>query len=431
MQAQYQIRPINENEFASSYRVAEQAFNMASPAEQEMLPFRDRFEFDRSLAAFDGDLVTGTACAFSFMLAVPGAVVPAAGVSGVAVLPPHRRRGILRSLMTRQLHDVHTRGEALAVLWASEGGIYGRFGYGLASLMATLSVHRHDGLLARAAPVDPGIRLTITEPDTVRPELAKLYELLLPSRPGSFARNDRWWDAALHDPEYRRKGATPLQCLLAEDSSGARGYALYSASSHWDEDGIPGGTIRVRELMADGPTATAALWRDLLSRDLVGQLVAWNQPIDDPVLHMLADPRAARVRTRDGLWARLVNVPAALRQRRYAAPADLVIEVIDDICPWNNGRWRLRAPASPQNGPGGSPGRAGGQAGPLDAACERTSDPPDLTMPVAALGAAYLGGTRLGALAAAGVVTELRAGSLATASAALSWDPAPWCPMIF
>src|SRR6266566_2461771 len=168
MEARYRVRPITENEFASAYSVDEHAFHTAWPAEPEIQHFRDRFEFDRSLAAFDGDLIAGTACAFSFMLSVPGAVVPAAGVSGVAVLPPHRRRGILRELMTRQLPDVHERGEAVAALWASESGIYGRFGYGLASLAASFRIHRSEGLLDRAAPAEPGIRLRIAEPDAVR-----------------------------------------------------------------------------------------------------------------------------------------------------------------------------------------------------------------------------------------------------------------------
>jgi predicted acetyltransferase len=433
MEAQYPIRPITGNEFASAYRVDEHAFSASWPTEPEMRHFRDRFEFDRSLAAFDDDVITGTACAFSFMLSVPGAVVPAAGVSGVAVLPSHRRRGILRGLMTRQLHDVHARGEAVAVLWASEGGIYGRFGYGIASQIATFTIRRGQGGLARTAPVEPGMRVRITEPGAVRAEVAKIYELLLPGRPGVFARNDRWWDAAIYDPSYRRDGTTPLNCLLAEDSSGPRGYAFYSASPRWDEDGTPHGVLRIRELMADSPATAAALWRDLLSRDLIGEVVAWNRPVDDPLLYLLADARAVRARTRDGLWARLVDVPGALGQRQYAAPADVVIEITDDICPWNNGRWRLRTrePASPGAGSRGSRNHGAGPEGPLTATCEPVSDPADLAMPVAALGAAYLGGTRLGALAAAGVVTELRAGALASASAALSWDPAPWCPMIF
>ncbi|MGE5291448.1 MAG: GNAT family N-acetyltransferase [Micromonosporaceae bacterium] len=431
MEEQYRIRPITPGEFAAAYRVDEHAFHTAWPAEPEIQHFRDRFEFDRSLAAFDGDVIAGTACAFSFRLSVPGAVVPAAGVSGVAVLPPHRRRGILRGLMTRQLRDVHARGEAVAALWASEGGIYGRFGYGLASLTAAFRIRRGEGMLGRAAPADTAIRLRIAEPEAVRPELAKVYDLLLPGRPGAFARNDRWWDAALYDAGYRREGAAPLRCLLADDSAGPRGYALYCASPRWDEDGIAAGTIMIRELMADSPSAAAALWRDLLSRDLTGEVSAWNRPVDDPLLHLLADTRAIRARTRDGLWVRLVDVAAALAQRRYAAPVEVVIEVTDDICPWNNGRWRLRAsgPAAPV--PGAPVHGSPGQGGAVSATCEATSDPADLAMPVAALGAVYLGGTRLGALASAGLVTELRAGALAAASVAMSWDPAPWCPMIF
>jgi predicted acetyltransferase len=168
--------------------------------------------------------------------------------------------------------------------------------------------------------------------------------------------------------------------------------------------------------MADGPAAAAGLWRDLFSRDLTGEVAAWNRPTDDPLLHLLADPRRARARFRDGLWVRLVDLPAALTKRNYAAPAEVVIDVADEICPWNAGSWRLRVP-----GPGAA----------AQATCGRTDDRADLSMPVAALGAAYLGGTRLGALAAAGLVKELRPGALAALSTAMSWDPAPWCPMIF
>ncbi len=416
MDESYPVRPITEDEFADMYAIDEHAFHTVWPAEPEMRHFKGRFEFDRSLGAFDGAQITGAACAFSFLLSVPGEVLPAAGVSGVSVLPTHRRRGILRSLMTRQLGDIHAGGEAVAVLWSAEAAIYGRFGYGLASQVASLRIERGDGRLAPEAPADPRLKLRIAEPDRVRRELAKVYDALLPCRPGLFARDERWWDAVLFDPGYRREGRGPLRCVLAEDSAGTRGYVLYSASPHWDADGIPYATIGIRELMADGPAVTAGLWRDLLSRDLTGEVVAWNRPVDDPLLHLLADPRRARARLRDGLWARLVDLPAALTKRSYAAPAEVVIDVTDEICPWNAGRWRLRVP-----GPGAA----------AAAACERTDDQADLALPVAALGAAYLGGTRLGALAAAGQVTELRPGALAALSTAMSWDPAPWCPLVF
>jgi predicted acetyltransferase len=416
MDQSYPVRPITEGEFADMCAIGEHAFHMTWPSEPEAEHFKGRYEFERSLGAFDGEQLAGAACAFSFLLSVPGEVVPVAGVSGICVLPTHRRRGILRSLMTRQLTDIHAGGEAIAALWASEAGIYGRFGYGLASQLASFTIERGDGRLAPGAPADPALRLRVTQPHGARRELAKVYDALLPCRPGLFARDDRWWDAALYDPGYRRGGRGPLRCVLAEDAAGARGYVLYSASPYWDDDGLPYGNIRVRELMADGPAVAAELWRDLLTRDLTGEVIAGNRPVDDPLLYLLADPRRARARLRDGLWLRLVDLPAALTKRRYAAPADVVIDVADELCPWNAGRWRLRA-----QGPGAA----------VPATCERTGDRADLSLPVTALGAAYLGGTRLGALAGAGLVTELRPGALAALSTAMSWDPAPWCPMVF
>jgi predicted acetyltransferase len=159
----------------------------------------------------------------------------------------------------------------------------------------------------------------------------------------------------------------------------------------------------------------------LLSRDLVSEFTARLRPADDPLWHLLADGRRLRPRLGDGLWARLVDVRRALVQRRYACPVDVVIEVRDDMCPHNQGRWRLSASGEPS--PDGAPGLAAG--------CAPAPGPADLTLDVAALGAVYLGGTRLGSLAAAGLVTEHRRGALAALSTAMSWDPAPWCPVIF
>jgi hypothetical protein len=96
--------------------------------------------------------------------------------------------------------------------------------------------------------------------------------------------------------------------------------------------------------------------------------------------------------------------------------------VTDEDCAWNRGRWRLSA---------GTVAGEGRPAPGVGATCERTTGPADVALPVRALGAAYLGGTRLGPMAAAGLAEELRPGTLAPLSAALSWDPAPWCPMMF
>jgi predicted acetyltransferase len=189
---------------------------------------------------------------------------------------------------------------------------------------------------------------------------------------------------------------------------------------------MPDASVSIREVMTADPAAAAAIWADLLSRDLASEFRAQVRPVDDPVLYLLADPRRLRPTIADGLWVRLVDVAAALGQRRYACPVDAVIEVTDGLCGWNQGRWRLTAGGGPA-----AAGHAGGQPPGVAASCEPTSAAADIALPVSALGAAYLGGTRLGALAAAGQATELRPGALAALSAALSWDPAPWCPQIF
>jgi predicted acetyltransferase len=421
----YPIRPIAEDEYPVFYAVLENAFNGGEPTEAELAHEIETVEFDRTLAAFDGTEMVGTAAAYTFQMAVPGAVAPVAGVTMVGVLPSHRRRGILTSLMHRQLAEIRDRGEAVAALYASEPGIYGRYGYGVASAHIRVTIRRGEGVIV--TPADPagtagGGRpaatpwLRAAAPTSARAELAKVYDAVLSWRPGVIARDERWWNARLWDPEQRRDGGSPLRCVIAEDDGGPRGYALYSTKGNWDEGGIPAGVLQVRELMAADPRAYALLWADLLNRDLIGEVHGRVRPADDPLLYLLTDSRRARAQLSDGLWVRLIDVPRALTQRRYACPVDAVIEVADDLLESNSGRWRLRA---------------GGREAPELVSCEPTTAPADVSLPVRVLGACYLGGTRLGALAAAGLAAEHRPGTLAALSAALSWDPAPFCPTMF
>jgi len=194
---------------------------------------------------------------------------------------------------------------------------------------------------------------------------------------------------------------------------------VFTSTERWDDDaGLPEGVLEVSEAITTDPAATAALWDNLLSRDLVSEFHARMRPVDDPLLYLLADARRVRSLVSDGLWVRLVDVGSALAQRHYACPVDVVIEVADELCPQNAGRWRLAA-------------EAGATPAGFRATCERTTAPADVVLPVWALGAAYLGGARLGAMAKAGLVTEATPGSLAALSTAMSWEPAPWCPMTF
>src|SRR5262249_12874694 len=190
-----------------------------------------------------------------------------------------------------------------------------------------------------------------------------------------------------------------------EDDAGPRAYALFTSEGHWEwEEGtfLPAGVLDVREAIAADPAAAVALWANVLNRDLITTFRLHMLAVDDPLLELLADSRLGRPRLSDGLWIRLVDVPRALAQRRYARPVDLVVEVTDELCPQNQGRWRLTAAAT--SAPSGFTGT-----------CERTTAPADLVLPVRVLGAAYLGGTRLGGLGAAGMVNAVTPGAVGAA----------------
>ena len=382
----------------------------------------ERFEFDRTLAAFDGTAQVGVTMCFSFQLSVPGSeVLPAAGVTFVAVLPTHRRRGVLNSLMRRQLADIRDRGEPLAILWASESVIYPRYGYGRASWCLNFTLKRGEGTLTRAAAAAAARNAAASGSGwpTRRPSCPSWPRSTTRCcRPGpgssrAATRGGGGWSTT----RRANGGASPLRCLLAEDDHGPRGYALYSANDPWN-DFLPENVLNVRELMAADPAASGALWTDLLGRDLTTEFRLPRRPVDDPLAYQLADPRRTRSTLVDSLWVRLTDVPRALAGRRYASPVE------------RGHRGAGRDPAG-QRGPVAADHR-GRRRGPRPGGVVRpAAGAADLALDVTELGAAYLGGTRLAALAEAGLVTELRPGAVRALTAALAWDPAPWCPLVF
>lgn len=339
-------------------------------------------------------------------MAVPGAVLPVAGVTWVSVQATHRRRGLLTRMMTTQLQQLHTSGEAVAALWASEPGIYGRFGYGGASRSLSVQLRRGDAL--RPGLVDSTIGVEEVAVELAPERLAAVWDATYPARPGQYARSRVWWDHVLVDPERQREGHAALRCVLLDDD---RGYALFSTKSSWDERG-PAGEVKVRELVAvDGP-ARLRLLEHLLGIDLVTTWRLRGLSLDDAVLGAVADSRRLAPQVSDGLFVRLVRVGDALAARTYAADLDLVLEVDDARLPDNARRWRL-------------------SAGPDGATCAPTSEPAHLALGVEELGAAYLGGTTLVSLANAGRVRELRPGALAVASRAFRGDVEPLCTHVF
>ncbi|WP_436736853.1 GNAT family N-acetyltransferase [Streptomyces sp. BBFR102] len=390
------------------YSLLELAFGGVPEAPEERELYQRLTEPERSLAVWDDTEVVGTTGAFTFRVSVPGGrLAAAAGVTMVGVAPTHRRRGILTTMMRRQLDDVRARGEALAVLTASEPEIYGRFGYGIATMKVSAEIDTAQVRLTVPEGTD-GVVLRRADPREALKVCEELYARQVAGRPGMLARAPGWEEQAVLDPPSRRDGGSPLQCVLAERDGEVVGYTRYRTRPAWTAGG-PDGTVAVQDLEALGPAVYAALLRYLCGLDLMRTVGLANRPVDDAWQYLVSDVRRCVPRLRDELQVRLVDVGGALRQRSYRVPLDVVLEVSDAFCPWNEGRWRLTADA-------------GG------AACERTGAEPDLALSVRELGAAYLGGVPLSGLAAAGRVRELRPGTLARTSAAFGSDLAPWLP---
>ncbi|WBQ04065.1 GNAT family N-acetyltransferase [Kribbella sp. CA-293567] len=356
---------------------------------------------ERSLVAVDGKELVGHTGSFRFEFTVPGGQVAAGGVTMVGVVSTHRRRGILRDLMRRQLTDLYEAGEPLAVLTASEPVIYGRFGYGLASDHQRVTIKRVSRQLREVAGAGD-VRIRFADPQESLRQTTAFHNAEALTRPGMFQHGEKLQYYATHDNVTTDlTGASPLRCVLAERDGELVGY------THYRTRRTDRGFVDVVRVHSRDVAAHAALWQFLLDPDLLSETTYGSLPSDDPLLFLLVDPRAADATTVDGVWARLTDVQQALSARTYAEELDVVLGVEDDFLPWNAGSWHLTG-------------------GPDGAACEKTDRAPDVVLGVRDLGTAYLGRPSLGLLGAAGLVEERTDGALAATSRAFLSARVPW-----
>lgn len=405
-----EIRPITADELLAWQRHVARAFGNAPNDERVDRLLRPVIRYEDTLAAFDGDEIVATAHHEPAPVTLPGGrVLDCAGVTRVSVAPTHRRRGVLTAVMQHQLWQAYEAGNPLAALWASETPIYGRFGYGLATVHESYSVETHDAGFAWWSP-DTGlehrgsVRFMQDDLEVMRP----LFEAYAASRPGGMPRLDYRWRAYMEDPPEERGGASPITRVVYTSEGGEQeGYAAYRLKSEWP-DHLPRFTLTVLEFVALTPAASAALWRFLLSVDLVRVLEADDQPTDAVLPWLLSDFRRLKRRPSDGLYLRVLDPVRALEARTYAVADRLVLQLDDRFCPFADGRFALDA------------GPEGGHA-------QRTEADADLVLRPAALGSLLLGTERASVLGAAGLIEERTAGALARADEVFRSPVAPHC----
>ncbi|MET9320393.1 GNAT family N-acetyltransferase [Streptomyces sp. NPDC003038] len=410
------VRPIAESELPDWLRALNTGF--LSPATVTRSDVAQRAKYS-DLARIQGAFDTGTGrCVAAFRsfaqeLTVPGgAAVASSAVSNVAVLPTHRRQGLLSRMMAAELAAAKARGDVLSTLIAAEYPIYGRYGYGPATSVSEWEIDvPRAGLDPRwSAPADGG-RIELVDAAEIRRVGPALHERLRAVTHGMVNRDERWWSLATGLEELsHRPYQEKFHAVYRTAAGQVAGLAAYQADDHWADAKIPQNTVQVKGLIAATPDAQRALWHFLCSIDWVMKVRTGYRAPDDLVPHLLPDPRAARpVTSADFLWVRLLDVVRALRARTYAVPGILVLEVTDPAG-LADGRYRLDAGTGE---------------------CAPSGEAADLRLDVGALGSLYLGDESAVRLAALGRVAEERAGALALADAVFHTARRPWCPDVF
>ena len=407
-----EIRNVREDELEAYLQAGLTAFQ---ERRADLTPIvgeiRSIWDLSRTWAAVDLGRVTGTFRSWATELTVPGGRrLPAAAVAGVTVLPTHRRRGILRSLVAVEHRAARERAEVFGLLHASEYPIYGRFGYGAGCRQATW---RLDAAATTFHGSSSGSIEIVTLDGAARASVVEVFEAWRHRQPGEIRRIDVRWDRDLGlsvDPWGETWQGFLALHRGADDQPD--GYVRYTAESHWERH-QPRNLLKVDELHALTDDAYAGLWRFLAEMDWVAAIRAERRSPSERLPWFLTNARAASLEDQgDGLWVRLLDVATALEARAYAVADTIVLDVVDEEVA--GGRQRLALEAAPDG-----------------ARCRPTTRSADLTVPVAALGAAYLGGARLRDAVLVGGADVHRTGALEAADRLFRLPDEPWCSTFF
>ena len=391
------VRPAEPEEMDEFARIVSLSLAMDRHAFEALRP-------EWTLCAFESGRLATCYAAWPFTMRLDGAPVPIAGVTTVSTLPVHRRRGHLRAIMDADFQRLHEQGgAALAVLYASMAAIYQRFGYGIVSTHVSYRVEPRFLAFSSPAHVRGALREVTRDESGL---LNEVYRRFRDPRTGYLHRSRALWAAGpLEDPPAGHQ----LSLLVYEEDGEPLGHVAYTTGpGHYPGPG-PSQVLQVRDIAWLTPSAYRAVWEHLARFDLVREVFWRSAPTDDPLPHLLLEPRMLNATARDGLLARLVDIDRALASRPYAAAAALTFDVVDDLCPWNAGRWRMDT-----TGDG--------------AEVRRTGEEPQVTLPVSTLAMLLFGQVTATEAARMGRLDAHEPDALVKWDLALRTKHRPFCP---
>ncbi len=387
------LRTARDEDFEEILVNDERSFGFTTNDDEREL-LRRLLDLDRFRVATDSGRIVGAAGSFTMELTVPGpSCIPVGGITWVSVVPTHRRRGVLRRLMESIHDDIDRRGEVAGALIASEGGIYERFGYGVAAYRRSVEIDR------RHTQIRPEFTPDLSDVRFVRPadhveHFHELFERYRRTRVGEMNRSETLVALEVHD------GGSELRAAVHPD-----GYVMWKMTTDWSAT-LPAHRIEIVDLVAITDDAHVALWHLVLSIDLAGPISSYRAAaVDDPLPYLLTNPRALATRSLyDRLWLSPRRIGDFLNARTYATEDTFVVEV--DVGTERPERWRIA----------GSPDGA---------EAERVRSRPDLVLDRASLGSLGLGGVRASELARGRRLTVRSEATLRRADHFFSTSPLP------
>ncbi len=372
-----------------------------------LMPIPDFLSDDITLCAFkDGKLATSYA-AWNLTVKANGNDVPVAGVTMVGTLPVYRRLGCLRKITTRHFELLHEKGEQpVAALYASRAAIYRRYAY---SVVVTRHIYkvepRYIQFIAGKEPKGSFREAGENDTDT----LAILYDRFIADRTGYLLRNTDMWKRRLNPTP--REGHQQSIVIYEEDGE-PLGYVIYSASMAQDGRLKFGQNISIRDMVWLTPSAYRAIWEFFSLMDIILEITWGEAPTDDPLPHLLMEPRMLNELSHDGVLARIVDVERAMDKRGYDTEGILTFRIIDKLCPWNEGTWKL-------------------ETSPDGATIKRTDEEPQLEMPVSTLALLYFGQVSATEAARMGRLDVHEPGSIASWDSVMGTRYRPGCADMF
>jgi predicted acetyltransferase len=403
-------RPVTDDEYPAFARALIEGFSDDIPDEELTDLIKSTLPAQRTLAAFDGDEIVGTFGGYDVDLTVPGGHVAMEGTTVVTVFPTHRRMGLMSEMMSRHLENSVANGYSIAGLWASASNIYGRYGFGVASYAHTVTMRARDIVFRDGIDIDRVRRISVEDAHEVLP---RVFDRVLPTTPGMYARSAVWWKAdVLQDADWTKQGKTSKRIVIHEGSDGPDGYAIYRQQSGESDDGHANGTVHIVEIIAATERAHASLWSYLTNVDGCPNIRSWNTRVDDPLPMKLVEPRRIKLESHfDALWILILDVVAALEARSYEHDGTIRFTVAGSFRPDVRGSYEL----SVENGVG---------------SCTRIEDEGELALDIDVLGALYLGGCDTSAYASAGRVRGDTA-SIGRLHELFRTARSPWCNQVF